>query len=54
MPRGQGQGTGGQRQGDGGATNCVCPSCGASTEHQKGVPCTSVKCPKCGGIMKGQ
>ncbi|RPJ69973.1 MAG: hypothetical protein EHM20_15880, partial [Alphaproteobacteria bacterium] len=37
--RGQGAGTGGF---------CVCPGCGSKIEHQAGIPCTEVKCPKCG------
>jgi hypothetical protein len=37
--RGQGAGPGGF---------CVCPGCGARLEHQPGIPCTEVKCPKCG------
>jgi len=30
---------------------CVCPSCGAETPHQAGVPCYQAKCPKCGTAM---
>jgi len=30
---------------------CVCPSCGAVTAHQRGVPCYNQKCPKCSTIM---
>ncbi len=26
---------------------CVCPSCGYTIEHQRGVPCNSLLCPKC-------
>jgi len=26
---------------------CVCPKCGYKIEHQRGVPCSSVQCPKC-------
>ncbi len=26
---------------------CVCPDCGYSVEHQKGVPCSTLQCPKC-------
>jgi len=32
-------------QGPGGY--CVCPDCGYSVEHQKGVPCSTLQCPKC-------
>ena len=59
---GQGQGRGRMggsllRQGYGGQVglgsggNCVCPSCGKSAAHQRGVPCTRVKCPNCGSAM---
>lgn len=27
--------------------HCVCPQCGYSTEHQRGVPCSTLKCPHC-------
>lgn len=26
---------------------CVCPRCGYSVSHERGVPCSSLKCPKC-------
>jgi hypothetical protein len=52
--RGEGQGVGGERQGDGGADQCVCPKCGATVKHEKGVPCNEQKCPKCGAAMTGQ
>jgi len=51
--RGQGQGQGGPRQGNGGASKCVCPKCGATTAHNKGTPCNGTKCPKCGTPMTG-
>ena len=52
--RGEGQGVGGDRQGDGGADKCVCPECGATAEHEKGTPCTDVNCPECGAAMEGE
>lgn len=52
--RGRGQGVGGPRQGDGGASKCVCPECGTETAHEKGVPCSKQKCPKCGTAMIGK
>lgn len=52
--RGQGQGVGGQRQGDGGADKCVCPKCGAEVPHEKGTPCGQNTCPKCGSTMVGK
>ena len=30
---------------------CVCPQCGQSVPHQPAVPCTALKCPKCGANM---
>jgi hypothetical protein len=63
-PYGQGPGTGrglgrgsvrgrmgGNRPGAGPTGNCVCPSCGAKTPHQAGVPCYDLSCPKCGTKM---
>jgi predicted DNA-binding protein (UPF0251 family) len=48
--RGAGRGRkGGFAQGPGG--DCVCPSCGTKTAHQRGVPCYEMKCPKCGAQM---
>lgn len=47
--RGQGRGFGVNNPGPGG--NCVCPNCGERAPHQRGVPCNSVKCPKCGSNM---
>jgi len=52
--RGDGQGAGGPRQGDGGADECVCPECGATAKHEKGTACTKMKCPKCGAAMTGK
>lgn len=50
MGRGAGQGRmGGQGAGIGG--NCVCPSCGEKAQHQQGVPCSQIVCPKCGTAM---
>jgi predicted RNA-binding Zn-ribbon protein involved in translation (DUF1610 family) len=52
--RGDGIGRGGPRQGDGGAANCVCPSCGHTIVHQRGTPCNQVNCPECGTAMIGE
>ena len=52
--RGEGQGVGGERQGDGGAETCVCPKCGKEIEHERGEPCTKRKCPDCGATMVGK
>ncbi len=55
--RGMGQGSGrgrmgGRAMGPGG--RCVCPSCGATAAHQRGVPCTGMACPRCGQPMTRQ
>ncbi len=51
MPNGRGgRGRmGGFGSGPGG--NCICPNCGATAAHQRGVPCFQVKCPNCGSPM---
>jgi hypothetical protein len=56
MPGGDGKGpiSGGQGRGQGGAGaggSCVCPNCGHKINHQQGVPCNSLNCPKCGTKM---
>jgi len=30
---------------------CVCAHCGEKILHQRGVRCTTIKCPECGHIM---
>jgi len=30
---------------------CVCAKCGEKIVHERGVRCTSLKCPKCGNTM---
>ena len=52
--RGQGQGVGGERQGDGGADMCLCPKCGYEIPHEKGTPCKELTCPKCGATLVGK
>ncbi|MGQ9569676.1 MAG: hypothetical protein ACUVUQ_02310 [Thermodesulfovibrionales bacterium] len=52
MGKGMGRGRmGGTRPGEGQGGYCVCINCGERVEHQQGVPCYSVKCPKCGTMM---
>ncbi len=34
--------------------NCVCPNCGATVPHQRGIPCNTIKCPSCGAMMSRQ
>lgn len=35
----------------GGPDKCVCPECGKKVDKKRGVPCRSMKCPKCGEEM---
>jgi len=61
MPRGDGTGPpgggggrgrmDGTRPGAGPTGKCVCPNCGETISHQRGVPCYQVSCPKCGTKM---
>jgi len=38
-----------------GSDTCVCPKCGNEVPHaRRGVPCSSIRCPKCGTPMKGR
>jgi cation diffusion facilitator family transporter len=30
---------------------CVCPNCGYKIKHQAGVPCSTLRCPKCGTTL---
>lgn len=63
-PAGKGPGTGrgggfgggrgrmsGDKPGSGPGGNCVCPKCGKTVSHMRGVPCLSKKCPDCGARM---
>lgn len=49
--RGEGQGVGGERQGDGGPEYCVCPKCGKKIKHTANKPCKDTACPSCGAAM---
>ena len=49
MTKGKGLGRGSGGFGPDGI--CVCVKCGEKIPHQKGVPCTKIKCPKCGKTM---
>jgi len=59
MPRGRGGGGfgrcggrglgGGYGIGPGGG--CVCPTCGHREPHPRGVPCSTMNCPRCGTLM---
>ena len=52
--RGDGLGQGGEVQGDGGASKCVCSSCGIVYSKIKGEPCSKSTCPACGGTLVGK
>ena len=54
LTRGDGQGVSGPRQGDGGATICRCPSCRYWVLHNKGTPCNTLRCLRCGTPMIGE
>jgi len=56
--RGNGRGLGnggGQGKNNGGSYGvggyCVCAKCGTKIQHEQGVKCTTLKCPKCGHTM---
>ncbi len=41
----------GGQVGLGAGGNCVCLSCSKMVPHQRGMPCTQMKCPQCGAAM---
>jgi alanine-synthesizing transaminase len=54
--QGKGLGRGGGRgRNNGGGFGvggfCVCAKCKTKVPHQRGIPCTKVKCPNCGHVM---
>jgi hypothetical protein len=53
LGRGQGRGRGQGLGGRGGTVECVCPKCENKVPHTRGVPCSQIKCSKCGTPMRG-
>lgn len=56
LGQGIGLGTGGGRGRNNGESLgiggfCVCVKCGEKIEHEQGVKCTKLRCPKCGITM---
>ncbi len=45
---GQGRGKMGGPVAGGAGGKCVCPKCGYSEAHERGIPCVQKQCPKCG------
>jgi len=35
-------------------SECLCPNCGHTEPHERGRPCSSLKCPRCGTRMIGK
>jgi len=48
---GQGRGRKGSPLAAGVVGTCLCPKCGQTEPHERGVPCVERKCPKCGTAM---
>lgn len=51
-PVGRGLGRGRGRR-VAGVDECECPKCGHKVAHTRGIPCSTVKCPKCSTPMRG-
>ena len=52
--KGLGKGGGKGRNNGGGfgiGGYCICAKCGEKIPHQRGVKCTTIKCPNCGKTM---
>jgi predicted Fe-Mo cluster-binding NifX family protein len=53
-PAGQGRGRMGGPRAAGPMGACVCPKCGHSEPHERGVPCVQKQCPACGTLLTRQ
>jgi len=53
MRKGFGRGQNMTQRGPVGSPTCVCPKCGYTTPHTRGIPCSTEKCPKCQTQMRG-
>jgi len=54
LGKGLGRGNGHGRNNGGGfgvGGFCVCAKCGEKVPHERGVKCTTLKCPNCGHTM---
>lgn len=56
LGKGKGLGTGGgQGRNNGGSMgiggSCICTKCNTKLTHERGVKCTTIKCPNCGHTM---
>jgi len=40
-----------EAQGKGPEGYCICKKCGYKVKHKRGVPCSTIKCPKCGSLL---
>lgn len=40
-------------RGLGGSSECVCPNCGHKEPHKRGIPCSTINCPKCNTPLRG-
>lgn len=37
-----------------GSAVCICPECGHIKRHDRGTPCSALRCPRCSTPMKGE
>jgi predicted Zn-ribbon and HTH transcriptional regulator len=41
----------GQMRGINSMGECICPKCGYKQKHDRGIPCSTIKCPNCNNQM---